>query len=93
MRWTVLNRDDATEVTKAVRQRWPHSPGLVARRRPRPRPTQPGRSGLRPDVRPHGSTRCGTIAGVVRDAMTGRPVPKAVGLHLFRRHFRGRHDR
>ena len=75
MQWTVLNRDDATEVTAAVRARWPHTgQDRTARKWPRPRPT------ANPGVQVYGPTfdlrvdPAPTIAGRVRDAMSGRPV-------------------
>ena len=78
MRWTVLNRDDATEVTKAVRARWPHTPSPDG---PTAGKAAPDRN---PGVQVYGPTfdlrvdSAGTISGVVRDATTGRPVQGAM---------------
>jgi RNA polymerase sigma factor (sigma-70 family) len=75
MSWTVLNRDEASEVTKAVRERWPHTPkapGAVIAK---------AAAGQEAGVQVYGPTfelrvdSARTIAGVVREAMTGRPVP------------------
>jgi RNA polymerase sigma factor (sigma-70 family) len=76
MRWTVLNRDDATEVTKVVRARWPHAP----------RPVGPPAAKAAPDpgVQVYGPTfdlradPARTVSGVVSDAKTGRPVKGAM---------------
>jgi hypothetical protein len=75
MSWTVLNRDDASEVTKAVRDRWPHTPkapaAVIAKAAP----------GQEAGVQVYGPTfdlridPARTIAGIVREALTGRPVP------------------
>jgi RNA polymerase sigma factor (sigma-70 family) len=74
MRWTVLKRDEATEITKAVRARWPHTRKLDG----------PAAANAAPDPNPgvqvYGPTfdlrvdPARTVRGVVRDAMTGRPV-------------------
>jgi RNA polymerase sigma factor (sigma-70 family) len=78
MRWTVLNRDEAAEVTKAVRARWPHTPSPDG---PTAGKAAPDRN---PGVQVYGPTfdlrvdTAGTIHGVVRDAMTGRPVQGAM---------------
>jgi hypothetical protein len=76
MSWTVLNRDDASEVTKAVRERWPHTPkapdAVIAK----------AAAGQEAGVQIYGPAfdlrvdPARTIAGVVREAKTGRPVPK-----------------
>ncbi len=76
MKWTVLNRDDATEVTKAVRARWPHTPG--------PRGPVMAKAAPEPGVQVYGPTfdlrvdPARTVSGVVRDAKTGRPVKGAL---------------
>ncbi len=78
IQWTVLNRDEATEVTKAVRARWPHTPGPNG---PTAGKAAPDRN---PGVQVYGPTfdlrvdPAGTISGFVREAKTGRPVQGAM---------------
>ncbi len=77
MSWTVLNRDDAIEVTKAVRARWPHTP------KPDGDAAAKAASDPNPGVQVYGPTfdlrvdPARTVRGFVRDAMTGRPVKGA----------------
>jgi hypothetical protein len=78
MSWTVLNRDEATEVTKAVRARWPHTPNHEGQ------PLAKAVPDRNPGVQVYGPTfdlrvdPARTVSGVVRDAATGRPVQGAL---------------
>jgi hypothetical protein len=75
--WTVLNRDDAVEVTRAIRDRWPHKPESINQRFGKAaRKQDPGVQVYGPsfDLR---VDRAHTFSGVVREADTGRPVKGA----------------
>jgi RNA polymerase sigma factor (sigma-70 family) len=74
MQWTVLNRDDAIEVTEAVRARWPHKP------KPDAGPFGKGAPEQNPGVQVYGPAfdlrvdPARTFSGVVREAATGQPI-------------------
>jgi RNA polymerase sigma factor (sigma-70 family) len=77
VQWTVLNSDEANEVTRAVRARWP------GRAQPGGRPAGKDVGRGDPGVAVYGPASeirvvaAPTVRGVVRDASTGRPVKGA----------------
>jgi RNA polymerase sigma factor (sigma-70 family) len=77
-KWTVLNRDDAIEVTKAVRARWPHQPKKYSQQ------VSKAAAGGGTGVEVYGPTfelqvdPANTVSGFVRDATTGQPVKGAM---------------
>jgi hypothetical protein len=77
-KWTVLNHDEAIEVTKAVRERFPHVPRSYADQMAKAAPRE------NPGVRVFGPTfelrvdPAATLHGIVRDSVSGRPVPRAI---------------